>query len=63
MALRAQFGHGREGEHGLEFSPMRPMAAQALNGQVFVPLVYGLFSDRMDRMLLPIVTKVADLDG
>jgi hypothetical protein len=46
----------------LEFRPVRAMAANAIQREVFVPLVFDLFSDRMRGMFLPIVTGSAQVD-
>jgi len=40
---------------------VRPVTAQAVYGQVLVPLVDYLFADRMSRMFRPVVTCRAEV--
>ena len=63
MALRAQLGHRLCGKHVFILSPVCPMTAQALHGQVLVSFINYLWTDGMGRVLLPIVTLSAELDG
>jgi hypothetical protein len=46
----------------LVLRPVRPVAAQALDGEVAVPLVDHFFPDGMSRMLLPVMTVPAQVD-
>lgn len=40
---------------------MRPVTAQAVHGQVLIPLVDYLFAYRMSRMFRPVVTGRAEV--
>ena len=62
MALDARFVLGLEVEEVLEFSAVRAVAARALQGDVGIPGVDDLFTDRVRRMGLPLVAFRAEFD-
>lgn len=47
MTLSAHFGCGCEIDEMLVFGPVRTMAAQAVDGDIFVSRVNDLISERM----------------
>ncbi len=62
MALDARLVRRFEVEEVLVFSPVRPVAAQALHGDVGIPGIDDLLANRVRRMRLPFVTFRAELD-
>ncbi len=62
MTLDARVVSRFEVEEVLVFSPVRPVAAQALQGDVGIPGIDDLLTDRVRRMRLPFVTFRAELD-
>ena len=62
MALDARLVRRFEVEEVLVFGPVRPVAAQALHGDVGIPRIDDRLTDRVCRMRLPFVTLRADLD-
>ena len=62
MALDARLIRCLEVEEVLVFSPVRPVAAQALQGDVGIPGIDDLLADRVRRMRLPFVTFRAEFD-
>jgi len=62
MALDARLVRRFEVEEVLVFSPVRPVAAQALQGDVGIPGIDDLLTDRVRRMRLPFVTIRAEFD-
>lgn len=61
MALGAELGGFGEGDEFLEFSPVRAVATQALDRGA-VARILDLFSERVSRMLLPVMTTAAQVD-
>ncbi len=62
VALGAHFRHRRKVEKMFIFRPMRPVAACAIQGKVFISRVNDLFSDGVGRVLLPVMAGAAQLD-
>src|SRR5512135_2351361 len=61
MALCAHFADLRKIDHVLILCAVRPVAAQTLHMQVLVSRVPDLLSDRMGRMLLPVMACAAHI--
>jgi hypothetical protein len=62
MALDTRLVCRFEVEEVLVFSPVRPVAAQALQCDVGIPGIDNLLANRVCRMRLPFVTFRAELD-
>ena len=62
MTLDTRFVRRFEVEEMLEFGPVRPVAAQALQADVGISGIDDLLTDRVRRMRLPIVAFRTELD-
>ena len=47
----------------LVFGTMRTVTAETQHGQVFVPFVYYLWTNRVGRVFRIVVTLLAEIDG
>ncbi len=63
MALDAHLVRGIEIDEVFVLSAVCPMAAQALHSNVAVSRIDNLLADRMRRMRLPFMARLADLDN
>lgn len=62
MALNTRLVRRFEVEEVLVFGPVRAVTALTLHGDVGIPGIDDLLTDRVCRMRLPFVTLRADLD-